>query len=156
MLRLSTFSCIFIVCNFMYNRSLVYVLIPSVGCYRCLLSGFQVLQMALVATLATWLQPHGLFTHPQDSQLPLEVLVQVMQPIMLSSIGPLLSCYGMPCHEALPSWKSGLTLNWQFPSSIELIRCETLFYYVSSCKLGYWKEILILLHLVIFQEIKIH
>ena len=39
MLRLSVFSCIFIVCNFMYNSSSVCVLIPSVGCYRCLPSG---------------------------------------------------------------------------------------------------------------------
>ena len=34
------------------------------------------------------------------------------------------------------SWKSDLTLNWWFPSSIEIIRCETLFYYVSFCNLA--------------------
>ena len=156
MLGLNTFSCIFIVFNFMYNSSPVCVLISSFGCYRFLLSGSQVLQMVLVVTLATWLQPYGLFTHPQDNQLPLEVLVQVSLPIMWPSTGPSLSFYGMPCHEALPSCKSGLTLNWQFPSSIKLIRCETLFYYINLCKLGFWKEILILLHLIIFQEIKIH
>ena len=139
MLSLSIFSCIFIVCNFMYNSSSVCVLIPSLGCYKCLPSGSQVLQMALVVTLATWLQPHGLFTHPQDNQLPLEALAQVLLPTMWLNTRSSLIFYGIPCHVASPSWKSDLTLNWWFPSSIDLIRSRTLFYYVSLCKLGYWK-----------------
>ena len=146
----------FIVCNFMYNSYPVCVLISFFGCYIFLSSGSYVFQMELVITLATQLQLHGLFTHPQDNQLPLEALAQVLLPIMWLSIGPSLRFYGMPCYEALPSQKLGLNLTWQFPNSIELIRCETLFYYVILCKLGYWKEILILLHLIIFQEIKIH
>ena len=154
MLRLSTFSCIFIICKFMYNSLLVCVLISSVGCYICIPSVLQVLYMALVIVLATYLHPQGLFTHPQDNQFPLEALSQVLLPIMWPSTGPSLSSYGMPCYKALPSWKSGLTLNWQFPSSIEIIKCKTLFYYVSLSKLGYWKEILILLHLIIFKKSK--
>ena len=156
MVRLSSFSCIFIVCNFMHNSQLVHVLISSVGCYRCLLSGSQVLQMALVVTLATWLQPHGLFTHLRDSQLTLEALSQVLLPIMCSNIGPSLNFYGMPCHVASLNWKSDLTLNWWFPSSMELIRCETLSCYVIFCRLDYLKEISILFHLIIFHKIKIH
>ena len=41
-------------------------------------------------------------------------------------------------------------------NSIDLIRCETLFYYVNLCKLGYWKDILSSLHSIIFQGIRIH
>ena len=156
MLRLSYFSCIFLVCNFMYNSYLVSVVILSGDCYRCQLSGSQFLRMALVVILVTWLQPHRLFNHPQDSQLPLEALSQVLLPIMWLNTGMSLSFYGMLFHVASPSWKSDLTLNWWFPRSIELIKCRTLFYYISLCKLGYWKEILSLLHSIIFQEIKIH
>ena len=139
MLRLNAFSCIFIVCIFMYNSSPVCVFIPSIGCYRCLPSGLYFLQMVLVITLATQIQPHGLFTHPQDNQFPLEVLTQVLLPIICSNTGTLFSFYGISYHVASPSWKLDLTLNWWFPRSIELIRCETLFYYISFYKLGYWK-----------------
>ena len=156
MLRISTFSCIFIVCNFMYNSQPVCVLISSVGCYRFLLSGLQVLQMALVVTPATWIQPHGLFTHPQENQFPLEVLAQVLLLIMWLDTGLSLSFYGISCHMASPNWKLDLTLNQWFPSSIEIFRCETLFYYIGFCKLGYWKEILNLLYSITFQEIRIH
>ena len=156
MLKLSAFSCIFIVCNFMYNSSLVFFLIPYVGCYICLPSDLQVSQMALVTTLVTQLQPNRSFTHPQDSQLPLEALAQVLLLIMWPNTGLSLSFYGMPCHMVSPSQKSDLTLNWWFPSSIELIRCETLFYYIISCKLCYWKEILSLLYSITFQEIRIY
>ena len=154
MLRLNTFL-YFYCMYFMYNSPLVCVIISSVGFNRCLHSGLQVLQMVLVTTVATWLQLHGLFTHPQDSQLPLEALSQVLPPIMQLDTGPSLSFYGITCHMASPSWKLDLTLNWWFPSSIELIRCETLFYYVSSFKLGYWKEILNLLYSITFQEIRV-
>ena len=156
MLRLSAFSYIFIVCNFMYNSSSFCVLIPYVGCYRCFLSGSQLSQMVLVATLVTWLQSHGSFTHPQDSQFPLEALVQVLLPIMWWNKRMLLSYYGMPFHVVSLSWKLDLTLNWQFPSSMDLIRCKTLPCCVSFFRLDYLKEILILLHLIIFHEIKIH
>ena len=140
MLRLSTFSCILLYVFFMYNSSLVCVFIPSFGCYRCLPSGSQVSQMVLVATLVTWLQPHGSSTCPQDNQFPLEALSQARLPIIWPNARPSLSFYGIPCHVASPSWKLDLTLNWWFPNSIDLIRCRTLFYYVSLCKLGYGKK----------------
>ena len=141
MLRLSTFSCIFIVCNFMYNTQPVCVLISYVGCYRCLPSGLQVSLMAPVTTLVIWLQPHGSFTHPRDSQFPQEALAQVFLPIMWPNTGLSLRFYGMLYHVVSLSQKSDLTLNWWFPSSIELIRCETLSCYIISCQLDYWKEI---------------
>ena len=156
MLKLSTFSYIFIVCNFMYNSKPICVLISSVGCYIFLPSCSQVSQMVLVATLASQLQPHGLFTHPQDSQLPLEAPAQVLLPIMWLNIGLSLSFYGMLYHVVSLIQKSNWTFNLWFPNSIGIIRCRTIFYCVSLCKLGYCKENLILLHLIIFQEIKIH
>ena len=154
--RLNTLFVYFIVCIFMYNSLLVCVLIPYVGCYRCLPSGSQVSSMVSFATLVIWLHLHGSFTRPQDSQSPLEVLAQVLLPIMWPNTELSLRFYGMLCHVVSVSWKSDLTLRWWFPSLIQLIRCKTLFYYVSLCKLGYWKEILSLLHSITFQEIKIH
>ena len=156
MLRLSTFSCILL---YVFLCTLVHqfvFFISYVGCFRCLSRGSQVLLMAPVATLVIQLRLHGSFICPQDSQLPQEALAQVLLPIMWLKIGLSLSFYGMLCHMVSLSWKSDQTLNWWFPSSINLIRCETLFYYVSSCKLGYWKEILKLLYSITFHEIRIH
>ena len=156
MLRLSTFSCILL---YVFLCTLVrwfVFFIPSAGCFRCLTRGSQVSLMVPVATLVIQLQLHRSFIHPQDSQLPREALAQVLHPIMWLNTWMSLSFNGVLCHVESPSWKSYLTLNWWFPSSIELIKCGTLFYYLSLCKLGYWKEILNLLYSIIFQEIKIH
>ena len=139
MLRLSTFSCILLyvfLCTLI--RQFMFF-IPFFGCFKCLPRGSQVSLMAPVATLVIYLRLHGLFIHPQDSQFPLEVLVQVLLPIMWLNTGLSLSSYGMLCHMVSLSWKSDLTLSWWFLISIELISCRILFYYISLCKLGYWK-----------------
>ena len=151
MLRLSTFYCILL---YVFLCTLVprfVFFITSIGCFRCLSRDLQVSLMVPVATLVIQLRLHGSFIHPQDSQLPQEALAQVLLPIMLLNIGLSLSFYGMLCHVVSLSWKSDWTLNQWFPNSIRIIRCETLFYCISLCKSGYWKEILSSLHSIIFQ-----
>ena len=156
MLRLGTFS-YFLLYVFLCTIGHRFVFFtPSTSCCRCLLSSLQVSLMVPITTLVIWLQLHGSFILPQDSQFPQEVLAQVLLPIMSLNTRMSLRFYGMLCHMVSLSWKSYLTLSWWFPSSIDLIRCGTLFYYVSLCKLGYWKEILSSLHSITFQEIKIH
>ena len=154
MLRLSVFSCILL---YVFLCTIVHqfvFFIPSTGCYICLPSGSQILLMVSVATLVIWLQPHGSFTHPQDNQFPREALSQVLLPIMWPNTGMSLSSYGIPCHVASLCWKSELTLNWLFPSSMYFIRCETLPCYVIFCRLDYLKEISIIFHLITFHVMK--
>ena len=156
MIKVITFSCILLYVFLCTLGHRFVFFISSVAYFRCLPRGSQVSLMVPVTTLVIQLQRHGSYILPRDSQLPQEALAQVLLLIMSLSIGVSLSFYGMIFHVVSLSWKSDWTLNWWFPSLIGLIRCGTLFYYVSLCKLGYWKEILSSLHSIIFQEIKIN